>query len=132
MASTWKRTTPVLLLWCLIQFTMSPAWTQDTPPEALDIQIVEAKWGFDGFSRYKTFVPLRIVIRNRGATQKTLQLRLSREDSVRSIGESLEQEVVISAETTRVAEMTPFVSTLRPAGSPLALKEVGLFVAVIW
>ena len=110
MASTWKRTTPVLLLWCLIQFTMSPAWTQDTPPEALDIQIVEAKWGFDGFSRYKTFVPLRIVIRNRGATQKTLQLRLSREDSVRSIGESLEQEVVISAETTRVAEMTPFVS----------------------
>lgn len=110
MASTWKRTIPALLLWCLIQFTSGPAWTQDPPPEALDIQIVEAKWGFDGFSRYKTFVPLRIVIRNRGATQKTLQLQLSREDSVRSIGESLEQEVVISAETTRVAEMTPFVS----------------------
>ena len=31
-----------------------------------------------------------------------------------------------------VPEMTPLVSTLRPAGSPLALKEVGLFVAVIW
>lgn len=94
----------------MIQLTCGLARSQETSPEASDIQIVEAKWGFDGFSRYKTFVPLRIVIKNRSATQKTLQLRLSREDSIQSIGESLEQEVIISAETTRVAQMTPFVS----------------------
>jgi len=32
-----------------------------------------------------------------------------------------------------VPEITPVVGlTLNPAGNPLALKEVGLFVAVIW
>lgn len=110
VSSMWNRLFPRLLFWCLATFTAVSVRAQEVSPEARDIQIVEAKWGFDGFSRYKTFVPLRIVVRNRGATQRTLQLRLSREDSIRFIGETLEKEVVISAETTRVVQMTPFVS----------------------
>ena len=106
----WNRSLLILILWCLIPFTVAAVRAQDASPETLDIQIVEAKWGFDGFSRYKTFVPLRIVVRNRGATQKTLQLRLSREDSIEALGETLEKELIISAETTRVVQMTPFVS----------------------
>ncbi|MFO1006765.1 MAG: hypothetical protein U0929_12465 [Planctomycetaceae bacterium] len=108
--SMWTRRLLILILCCLIPFAVASVRAQDASLEPLDIQIVEAKWGFDGFSRYKTFVPLRIVIRNRSATQRTLQLRLSREDSIQSVGESLEKEVSLSAETTRVVQMTPFVS----------------------
>lgn len=77
---------------------------------AADIQIVDAKWGFDGHVRPKTFVPLRIVIKNQGPQSRTLQLRLTRADAFNAIGEALEQEVTISQETTRVVQMTPFIS----------------------
>ena len=94
-----------IILGCWVE-TLS---AQDQDPEA-DIQIVDAKWGFDGHVRHKTFVPLRIVIKNRGMQQKNLLLRLTRADAFNAIGEALEQEISLSPETTRVVQMTPFVS----------------------
>lgn len=91
---------------CFMAGTLS-AQTSDT---ANEIQIVEAKWGFDGHVRHKTFVPLRIVIRNKGVQQKTLLLKLSRADALNEVGESLEQELILSGETTRVVQMTPYIS----------------------
>lgn len=75
-----------------------------------DIQVVDAKWGFDGHVRHKTFVPLRILIKNHEVQPRTLLLRLTRADAFNAIGESIEQEITISADTTRLVQMTPFVS----------------------
>ena len=82
---------------------------QETASEPADIQVLDAKWGFDGFSRYKTFVPLRIVMKNRGP-QKTLRVQLTRADALNDQGEVLEQEVTLSPDTTRVIVLSPFVS----------------------
>lgn len=78
-------------------------------PDQAGIQVLDAKWGFDGFSRYKTFVPLRVVMKNPGPA-KTLRIQLTRADALNDQGEVLEQEVTISAETTRVIVLSPFVS----------------------
>ena len=101
------------LILLLITFAIAGdriALAQESSPEEEDIQIVDFKWGFDGYSRYKTFVPLRIVIKNRSPIEKSLHMQLSRDDSIHADGEVLEQDIVLSPETTRVLQMTPFVS----------------------
>jgi len=86
------------------------AQAQGRSPAGADIQVLDAKWGFDGYARYKTFVPLRIVMKNLSPTERQLHLRLTRADSLNEQGEVLEQEIVLSGKTTRVVQMTPFVS----------------------
>ena len=109
--SPWSWTGCVLTV--LLLFALAGASTtsaQETAPEEADIQILDAKWGFDGFSRYKTFVPLRIVMKNRSSELKTIKLQLTRADALNDQGEVLEQEVTINTDTTRVVVMSPFVS----------------------
>ena len=74
------------------------------------IQVLDAKWGFDGFSRDKTFVPLRVVLKNHSSEHQTLRIQLTRADALSDIGEVLEQEITISSKSTRVVLMTPFIS----------------------
>ncbi len=105
-----RRSIFALALWSLIQAPCASDQAEDASPHSSDIRIAEAKWGVDGFSRHRTFVPLRIVIKNRGSLQKTLLLRLSREDAISAQGEMLEQEVIVSPDTTRIVQMTPFVA----------------------
>ncbi len=101
------------LLTVLLLFAVTGARTtsaQETSPAEADIQVLDAKWGFDGFSRYKSFVPLRIVMKNRSPQLQTLKLQLTRADALHDQGEVLEQEITLSADTTRVIVMNPFVS----------------------
>lgn len=104
--SLWRIAVLCLVIGCGVA---ERAWAQSADSEG-DIQIVDAKWGFDGHVRHKTFVPLRITIKNHGVQPRTLLLRLTRADAFNAIGESLEQEITISADTTRLVQMTPFVS----------------------
>ncbi len=98
----------ILLLFAFASDSIT--WAQETAPDKADIQVLDAKWGFDGFSRYKTFVPLRIVMKNRSPEHKTFNLQLTRADALSDQGEVLEQEITLSADTTRVIVMSPFVS----------------------
>ncbi len=100
----------VLLLLMFVGSAGQTAAAQELASEEDDLQVLDAKWGFDGFSRYKTFVPLRVVMKNRSQEQKTLKIQLTRADSISELGEVLEQEVTISGETTRVILLSPFVS----------------------
>lgn len=80
------------------------------PGDDMDIQIANAKWGVDGYSRYKTFVPLRVTIRNKSKSNRTLLLRLSRDQVLMEEADVLEQEVLLAAETTKVVHFVPFIS----------------------
>ncbi len=102
-----RRLFLILLLFASVGVRSTSAM-EPAPAEA-GIQVLDAKWGFDGFSRYKTFVPLRIVMKNSGPA-KTLRIQLTRADALNDQGEVLEQEVTISEETTRVIVLSPFVS----------------------
>lgn len=99
-----------LMSLCLSLYLGAVATAQNIEDSPSAIQVSDVEWGFDGTVRGKTFIPLRLNIKNPGDQGRDLTLRLLRSDGLSDVSEEYRQQIHVSAGISRRVQFLPFIN----------------------